>query len=110
VTERPPGAGVILHITTPAAWAEAQAKGSYDADSLATEGFIHCSTADQLEWVLARHFTGRSGLIVLRIDAARVPAEIRHENLEGGTQLFPHVYGPIPCESVIEIAPVHPPL
>lgn len=96
----------IFHITTPAAWAEAQAKGHYDADSLATEGFIHCSTAGQLDWVLERHFTGRSGLIVLRIDPASVPGEIRYENLEGGTQLFPHVYGPIPCASVVDVAPV----
>ena len=99
-------ATVILHITTPAAWTEALAKGRYDADSLVTQGFIHCSQPAQLDWVLDRHFKGRSGLIVLQIDVAKIPAEIRYENLEGGTQLFPHIYGPIPCAAVTAVTPV----
>jgi len=97
---------VILHITTPAAWEEAQAKGRYDADSLATEGFIHCSVPAQLDWVLDRHFKGRTGLIVLHVDVAKIPVEIRYENLEGGTQLFPHIYGPIPCAAVTAVTPL----
>jgi uncharacterized protein (DUF952 family) len=96
----------ILHITTPAAWAAAQAAGAYTDDSLATAGFIHCSVPDQLDWVAARHFPGRTGLIVLSIDPAKVPAEIRYENLEGGTQMFPHVYGAIPCAAVTDVAPL----
>ncbi len=101
-------APVILHVTTPAAWADALAKGRYDADSLATEGFIHCSAPSQLDWVLDRHFKGRSGLIVLQIDVAKVPAQIRYENLEGGAQLFPHIYGPVPCAAVTGVTPVFP--
>jgi uncharacterized protein (DUF952 family) len=97
---------VILHITTAAAWTDALAKGRYDADSLATEGFIHCSVPAQLGWVLDRHFKERSGLIVLHIDVAKIPAEIRYENLEGGTQLFPHVYGSIPCAAVVNVMPL----
>ena len=99
-------AEVILHITTPEAWTEAQAQGRYDAGSLVTEGFIHCSVPAQLDWVLDRHFKGRPGLIVLEIDVAKVPAEVRYENLEGGTQLFPHIYGPIPCTAVVSVTPL----
>jgi uncharacterized protein (DUF952 family) len=98
-------ATLILHITTPAAWTEAQATGRYDADSLVTQGFIHCSLPAQLDWVLDRHFKGQSGLIVLQIDVAKIPAEIRYENLEGGTQLVPHIYGPIPCAAVVSVTP-----
>ena len=94
----------ILHITTPALWEDAQRAGSYAADSLASEGFIHCSEPSQLDWVLERHFRGRSGLIVLQVDPSKVGAEIRYENLEGGTQLFPHVYGPIPCAAVVAVS------
>ncbi len=97
---------LILHITSAAAWADAQAIGTYTADSLATEGFIHCSEPHQVAWVANQRFRGRTDLIVLHIDPATLPADIRYENLEGGTQLFPHVYGAIPCTSVIDVTPL----
>jgi uncharacterized protein (DUF952 family) len=103
VTSQPPPAQVILHITTPQLWNEAQAAGAHAADSLATEGFIHCSTPEQVTWVAEQRFSGRTEMIVLHIDPALVPSEIRYENLEGGTRLFPHVYGPIPCAAVISV-------
>jgi uncharacterized protein (DUF952 family) len=97
---------VILHITTPAAWADAIATGAYTADSLTTEGFIHCSEARQLAGVVQRHFPGRTGLLLLHIDPSRLDAEVRYENLEGGTELFPHVYGPIPVQAVVDVSPL----
>ena len=96
----------ILHITSQAAWAEAQAVGAYRADSLASEGFIHCSDPHQVAWVAGQRFRGRADLVVLHIDPSRVGAQIRYENLEGGTRLFPHVYGPIPCAAVVEVTPL----
>lgn len=98
----------ILHITTPALWAEAQAAGAYTADSLATEGFIHCSTPEQVMWVAAQRFQGRTDMIVLHIDPAKIDSDIRYENLEGGTRLFPHVYGAIPCAAVTGVTPLYP--
>lgn len=97
---------VILHITTPEVWERAQQDGACTADSLSAEGFIHCSTPDQIAWVTGRHFRGRTGLIVLHIDPALVPSAIRYENLEGGDWLFPHVYGPIPCAAVVRVTPL----
>jgi uncharacterized protein (DUF952 family) len=99
----------ILHITTAAAWAEAEARGVYTADSLATEGFIHCSDPHQVMWVAQQRFSGRSDLVILYIDPSRLRDEVRYENLEGGTELFPHVYGPIPREVVIEVVPLRVP-
>lgn len=97
---------VILHIATPEAWADAIATGAYTADSLATEGFIHCSEERQLAWVVQKHFPGRTRLLLLRIDAARLEAEVRYENLEGGSELFPHVYGAIPVSAVVDVSPL----
>jgi uncharacterized protein (DUF952 family) len=97
---------VIFHITTPDAWAAAKAQGSYTADSFATEGFIHCSEQRQLAWVVQTHFPGRTGLLLLRIDPARLDAEVRYENLEGGSELFPHVYGAIPVSAVVDVSPL----
>jgi uncharacterized protein (DUF952 family) len=94
---------VIFHITTPDAWAAAKAQGSYTADSFASEGFIHCSVERQLAWVVQQHFAGRTGLLLLHIDSDRLDAEVRYENLEGGIELFPHVYGPIPVSAVVAV-------
>ena len=43
---------------------------------MSQEGFIHCSVPAQLKWVVDRHFKGRSGLIVLQIDASKLPPDV----------------------------------
>ena len=58
----------IVHLTTPAAWQTAQSAGEYRADSLATEGFIHCSRPDQIVEVANRYYRGRTDLLLLWID------------------------------------------
>lgn len=98
----------IFHITTRAAWDEARAAGRYTADSLHTEGFIHCSQADQVAWVANTRFRGRTDLVLLHVDEAAVGAEVRRENLEGGTTLFPHIYGPLPVRAVMQVTPMTP--
>jgi prephenate dehydrogenase len=98
----------IFHITTRAAWEAAAAAGRYTADSLQTEGFIHCSQAEQVAWVANTRFRGRTDLVLLHVDEAAVGAEIRRENLEGGTTLFPHIYGPLPASAVVDVTPMVP--
>jgi len=98
----------IFHITTRAAWDEVRAAGRYTADSLHTEGFIHCSQADQVTWVANTRFRGRTDLVLLHVDEAAVGAEVRRENLEGGTTLFPHIYGPLPVRAVMQVTPMTP--
>ena len=50
-----------------------------------------------------RLFKGRSGLVLLCIDTTRVQPEIRYENLEGGANLFPHIYGALAPEAVVAV-------
>ena len=64
--------GYIYHITTAAAWEKAQTEGAYTADSLATEGFIHCSTQDQVAGVLDRYYKGQTNLVKLTIEKSKV--------------------------------------
>lgn len=99
---------MIFHITSRATWESALGAGIYEADSLATEGFIHCSTADQYIWVANQRFRGRTDLVLLHIDPARLRSEVRYENLEGGETLFPHVYGAIPILAVLNVVPLRP--
>ncbi|HEY8523728.1 MAG TPA: DUF952 domain-containing protein [Acidimicrobiales bacterium] len=95
------GAGEILHVTTPEAWAEAQQEGAVRPPSLATEGFAHCSTRDQLAGTLAAHFPGTGPLVGLVLDPARLD-DLRWEASRGGA-LFPHVYSPIPVDAVVAV-------
>ena len=95
---------IIFHITTRAEWDKGVADGAYRPASLASEGFIHCSTRGQVAKVADTRFRGREGLILLSIDAERVRAEIRHENLEGGRELFPHIYGELNTDAVVRAA------
>ena len=99
---------MIFHITSRAAWESALGAGLYDAESLATEGFIHCSTADQYIWVANQRFRGRTDLVLLHIDPARLRSEVRYENLEGRETLFPHVYGAIPIGAVLNVVALRP--
>lgn len=102
---------LIYHITTPTAWSEAQAAGVVKAESLATEGFIHCSRQAQLLAVANRFFPGASGLLVLAIDEAGVASWLVNEGPAGlgdpfAHNVFPHVYGPMPTSAVVAVAPL----
>jgi uncharacterized protein (DUF952 family) len=99
---------MIFHITSRGTWESALGAGIYEADSLSTEGFIHCSTADQYIRVANQRFRGRQDLVLLHIDPARLRCEVRYENLEGGDTLFPHVYGAIPIGAVLNVTPFLP--
>ena len=72
------------------------------------EGFIHCSTRDQVIQVANARFRGQSGLVLLLIDSDKVTAEIIDENLEGGPQLFPHIYGELNTDAVAQVAEFAP--
>ena len=74
----------------------------------ATDGFIHCSTRDQVIAVANARFRGQPGLILLLIDTDKVRPEIVYENLEGGADLFPHIYGELNTDAVGEVAPFEP--
>ena len=96
----------ILHITTRARWEQAIAQGEYRVDTLATEGFIHCSTSEQLPWVVEKFYKGQTGLVVLRIDTQKLVPPLKWENPHESWKSFPHVYGPINPDAVIEVVPL----
>ena len=98
----------ILHITTLQRWEESQVDGEYRGDTLATQGFIHCATAEQLDGVVERFFRGQTGLVVLTIDPDKVLPPIRWEHAPDANELFPHIYGPLNVDAVTGVAPLSP--
>ena len=86
------------------------AAGSYERStlgrSLAEQGFVHCSFASQVGRIAELVYAGRTDVVLLRIDPDRVGHEIRVENLEGGSEGFPHIYGPVAVDAVVRADPV----
>ncbi|HEX2608087.1 MAG TPA: DUF952 domain-containing protein [Flavisolibacter sp.] len=93
----------IYHVTTAAEWKAAQQKGYYEAASLPTEGFIHCSKADQVAGVLQRYFSGQTQLVKLTIDPSRLQHRLQFDFSPTMNEDFPHVYGPINLEAVVQV-------
>jgi uncharacterized protein (DUF952 family) len=93
----------LFHITSEAEAKAAQLTGEYVPKAFDAEGFIHCSYAHQVPGTLHRIFKGRTDLVVFEIDPARLPCPVVEENLEGGTELFPHIYSRLPMSAVVKI-------
>jgi uncharacterized protein (DUF952 family) len=98
---------LILHITPATQWQQAKQARIYRCDSLDVEGFIHCSTPEQIVAVANRFFSGQTGLLLLCINSERVQAEIRYEEIETGER-FPHIYGALNLDAVERVLPFEP--
>ncbi len=100
---------LILHITTKSAWQSAQQAGEYSAPSLASEGFIHCSTPSQVVAVAERFYAGQRGLVLLILDSDRIQADVRYEaGTDKPDESFPHVYGTINLDAVTRVLDFEP--
>lgn len=93
----------IYHITQRAEVERAARTGHLAPATLLSEGFIHCSHAEQLPEVAARYFRGQHDLALLEIDPQLITAPIVNENFTGGPHLYPHIYGPLPMSAVTAI-------
>ncbi len=99
----------VLHITTRAAWSAARISGQYTAESLAGQGFIHCSKAGQVLRVAELFYAGQHGLVLLVIDPALLRPELRWEpGQDLPAELFPHIYGPVNLDAVVDVQAFEP--
>jgi uncharacterized protein (DUF952 family) len=94
---------IIYHVTKATDWNAAKQKGFYESDSLQSEGFIHCSLENQVAGVLERYYSGVSGLVKLVIDTDKLTSRYVHEWSPSTQDTFPHVYGPINTDAVIDV-------
>lgn len=94
---------MIYHVTTKTAWQEANEKGRYEHISLEKEGFIHNCSRVQLAGVLDRYYKGQSDLLLLHIDENLLEAELKYELAPSVNEDFPHIFGPINIDAVVEV-------
>lgn len=64
------------------------------------DGYIHLSTADQLDETVAKHFAGQDDLHVAAVDLEALGHEVKWEPSRGGA-LFPHIYAALPLSAVL---------
>lgn len=95
----------IFKVVTATQWREAVERGVFDGAPVdVRDGYIHFSTAEQLEETLARHFAGQTDLLVVSFDADALGPALKWEPSRGG-QLFPHLYGPLPTHLALSVTP-----
>jgi uncharacterized protein (DUF952 family) len=99
---------MILHITTNQSWDAAVATGSYRDVSLEDEGFIHCSTVQQILGPANEFYRGQSDLVLLCISSSAVEAEIIYEDCYETGMAYPHIYGPLNVSAVKQVVEFPP--
>ncbi len=92
----------IYKILSRREWEAALAVGRFEGSAVdLADGFIHFSGADQASETARRYFTGQADLMVLVVETESLGEGLKWEPSRGGA-LFPHLYGPLPCDLVVE--------
>ena len=103
---------LIYHLATTADWDRACRDREYTTSTrdrtLAEEGFIHASTAEQVAPVANAFYRDVTDLLLLVIDTDRVASAIRYEPVPGQALPYPHIYGPLNVDAVVEARPFGP--
>ena len=102
---------VLVHLCPAAEWSAARRRGHLYPESLDDAGFVHLSTLAQVHLPANRLFHGRDDLVLLHIDPTRLDSPLRWEPgvaTDPEAMRFPHVYGPVPVQAVIDVTAYRP--
>jgi uncharacterized protein (DUF952 family) len=102
---------VLLHLCSTDDWSAAQVAGELRPESLTTVGFIHLSAPEQVHLPANRLYRGRDDLVLLHIDVTHLDSPIRWElgvATDPESMVFPHLYGPLPVDAVINVTSYRP--
>ena len=93
----------IFHLMDQASWESARSHSEHRAESLAAEGFIHCSQdEEQLLRVAQRLYAGRVDLLALEVNVERLTSPLKREPSRSG-EIYPHIYGPLNLDAVVKV-------
>jgi uncharacterized protein (DUF952 family) len=97
---------IAYKILLPGEWAALRRDGSFAGAPVdLADGYIHMSTATQLDETLRKHFAGMEELYIAAVDLAALGPLVRWEPSRGGA-LFPHLYGKLPLDAVVAHGPL----
>ena len=106
---------MIYHLAQQSEWEQAQRDWLYARStigrSLADEGFVHASSAEQWSVVRSRFYADvTEPLVLLHVDESRLTSPVVLEVGDPATgERFPHVYGPIDLDAVVATTRLDPP-
>ena len=93
---------LIYHIVLPEVWEKFKNKDFYEAETLQTEGFIHCSFREQLDAVLQRYYKNADKVLILEIETEKLQSKLVEES-STNNEIYPHIYGKINRDAIVEI-------
>jgi len=97
---------MIYKICDAALWQTAERAGEFAGAAVdLADGYIHFSTAGQVEETAAKHFAGQRDLLLVAVNADPLGAALKWEPSRGGA-LFPHLYGKLPLNAVRWVKPL----
>ena len=105
---------VLLHLCGAQEWSRARGRGGIRPEASGSgvaAQYIHLSTPEQVHLPANRLYAGRTDLVLLRIDAARLSSPVRWEPgvpTDPDGMVFPHLYGELPVQAVINVTPYRP--
>ncbi len=87
-------------------WQAFEAEGRfYGSPDDKIDNFIHLSAEDQVKGTRTRHFSGETGLVLLKLDADTLGPALRWE-VSRGSAVFPHLHRPLERSEVLEATPL----
>ncbi|WP_298424464.1 DUF952 domain-containing protein [Rhodoblastus sp.] len=97
---------LIYKIVAAQAWRDALARGVFSGAAVdLADGFIHFSTAAQVEATAAKHFAGQDDLLLVAVEEKDLGGKLVYEASRGGA-LFPHLYAPLPTRLAKSASPL----
>lgn len=94
---------IIYHVTTPSYFKSFENEDFFYPKGLKDEGFIHCSYKRQLPRIFKKYYGNEKDIVLLKLDSNKIKAELKIELAPSVGEGFPHIYGEINMDAVIEI-------
>ncbi|MBQ3091500.1 MAG: DUF952 domain-containing protein [Clostridia bacterium] len=96
---------MILHCMKKALWEQRKDLERWGEEEIARAGCVHCSSVAFL-WRVAPNFGSiDEPLVLLCIDETKLEAEVRYEDDGNYGRTYPHIYGLVNNDAVIDVLP-----
>lgn len=93
---------LIFHLVKKEDWKTQKKESRYHPETLDSDGFIHCSSGKYIEDIANSLFKGEKDVLLIIINTTLVEPELRYENAGNSDIKYPHIYGPLNLDAVVD--------
>jgi uncharacterized protein (DUF952 family) len=98
---------LIFKIVHASEWAQAERARTYEGSAKdRADGFLHFSTASQLEETLTRYYAGATDLVLVAVRETALGDALNYEHAPSRGEEFPHLYAALPVTAVAWARPI----